>query len=164
MTAATYKNMDLKIPGHYKTGVLNGDDLIFFYYDICLDNLQGWPLAYDWETVVNEFNGLADIASCDKTDIPKQLVDNQIRFTVSQEKNSDNGSKSCAFFRHLRNAFAHYSVTRQGEWYFITDYSGTEKSMYGKIKASLLKEFCFRFFDIREKIINDMENATNPTI
>lgn len=96
--------MDFKIPDHYETGVLNGDDLIFFYYDIGLDNLQGWPLSYDWGTIVNEFKDLADIASCDKTDIPKQLVDNQIRFTVSQEKDSDNGSESCAFFRHLRNA------------------------------------------------------------
>lgn len=156
--------MDFKIPDHYETGVLNGDDLTFFYYDIGLDNLQGWPLSYDWEAVVNEFKDLVDIASCDKSDIPKQLVDNQIRFTVSQELDSDNGSNACAFFRHLRNAFAHYSVTRQGEWYFLSDYSDKGKSMYGKIKASLLKAFCFRFFDIREKILNDLENTNNPTI
>lgn len=156
--------MDFKIPGHHDTGVLNGDDLIFFYYDIGLDNLQGWPLSYDWEPVVNEYKDLVDIASCDKSDIPEQLMDNQIRFTVSTEKDSDNGSTTCAFFRHLRNAFAHYRVTRNGEWYILSDYSGKDKSMYGKIKASLLKEFCFRFFDLREKNINDMENANNPTI
>lgn len=154
--------MDFKIPGHHNTGVLNGDDLIFFYYDIGLDNLQGWPLSYDWEPVVNEYKDLVDIASCDKSDIPERLMDNQIRFTVSPKK--DNGSKTCAFFRHLRNAFAHYRVTRNGEWYILSDYSGKDKSMYGKIKASLLKEFCFRFFDLRDKILNDMENANNPTI
>ena len=165
MTAAPYiKTMDLTIPDHYETGVLNGDDLTFFYYDIGLDNLQGWPLCYDWDTVVKEFEDVVDITSCDKTDIPTQLVDNQIRFTVSQEKDSDNGSKSCAFFRHLRNAFAHYSVARQGEWYFLSDYSGKDRSMYGKIKASLLKDFCFRFFDMREKIQNDIDDANNPLI
>lgn len=155
--------MDFKIPDHNRNGVLIGDDLIFFYYDIGLDNLQGWPFAYDWETVINEFKDVLDISPCDKNDIPNQLVDNQIRFTVSQEKSSDNGSKSCAFFRHLRNAFAHYNVTRQGEWYFLSDYSGKEKTMYGKIKASLLKEFCFRFFDKRDKIQTVIENANNPT-
>lgn len=152
------------MPGHYESGVLNGDDLSFFYYDIGLDNLQGWPLAYDWEAVVNEYKDLVDIASCDKSDIPEQLTDNQIRFTVSPKKDLDNGSITCAFFRHLRKAFAHYRVIRNGEWYILSDYSGEDKSMYGKIKASLLKEFCFRFFDLREKILNDMGNANNPTI
>lgn len=156
--------MDFKIPNHYENGVLNGDDLIFFYYDIGLDNLQGWPLAYDWDIVIEEFKGQIDVASCDKADIPDDLQDNQIRFTVSADKSSDNDSKSSAFFRHLRNAFSHYKVSRQGDWFYLTDHSGKEKSMHGKINVELLKKFCFRFFDIREKIMNDMENANNPTL
>lgn len=156
--------MDFKISDHYENGVLNGDDLTFFYYDIGLDNLQGRPLAYDWDILIEEFKSQIDVASCDMADIPEDLLDNQIRFTVSAEKNSDNSSKACAFFRHLRNAFSHYRVSRQGEWFFLTDYSGNDKSMHGKIKAELLKKFCFRFFDIREKIMNDMEKANNPTL
>lgn len=49
--------MDFKIPNHHETGVLNGEDLTFFYYDIGLDNLQGWPKVYDWDAIVEEFRG-----------------------------------------------------------------------------------------------------------
>ena len=137
--------MDFKFPDHYELGVLNGDDLIFFYYDIGLDNLQGWPAAYDWDKVLEEFKDRVDITACAKSDIPAQLEDNKIRFTVSSQ---DSGSEASAFFRHLRNAFSHYRITRQGDWFF-------------KISSSLLKEFCSRFFDAREKILNDAENANN---
>lgn len=154
--------MDFKFPDHYELGVLNGDDLIFFYYDIGLDNLQGWPAAYDWDKVLEEFKDRVDIAACAKSDIPAQIEDNKIRFTVSSQ---DSGSEASAFFRHLRNAFSHYRITRQGDWFFITDYNEKSKpmykSMYGKISSSLLKAFCSRFFDAREKILNDAENANN---
>ena len=155
--------MDLKIPDHYKTGVLNGDDLTFFYYDIGSDNLQGWPEVYDWDIVVEEFKGLLDIDTCSSNQISNEFVQNRIRFTVSSQKCSDNGSKSAAFFRHLRNAFAHYHVVREGENYLLTD--GTNKTtMRGLVNAKLLKKFCFRFFDTREKILNNMENTNNSTI
>lgn len=147
--------MELKIPDHLKTGVLNGDDLTFFYYDIGLDNLQGWPLFYDWDTVVEEFKKELDIDACTSNQIGTQFVQNKIRFTVSSQKNSDNGSKSAAFFRHLRNAFAHYHIVREGENFVLTD--GTKKTtMRGLVKAELLKKFCFRFFDIREKILTNI--------
>lgn len=155
--------MDFNILDHYKTGELNGDDLKFFYYDIGLDNLQGWPEVYDWDTVVNEFEELLDIDTCTSNQINTEFVQNRIRFTVSSQKSIDNGSKSAAFFRHLRNAFAHYHVVREGENYLLTD--GTDKTtMRGLVNAELLKKFCFRFFDIREKILNDMESTYNPTI
>ncbi|MBQ8277169.1 MAG: hypothetical protein IJY00_01795 [Bacteroidaceae bacterium] len=156
--------MKFNIPGHHATGVLNGDDLIFFYYDIGLDNLKGWPLVYDWEVVVEEFKRELDIDACTSNQISTEFIQNRIQFTVSNQKNSDNGSKSSAFFRHLRNAFAHYQVVRKGENYILTD--GTKKSttMRGLVNAELLKRLCFRFFDFREKILNDMENANNPTI
>lgn len=155
--------MDFKISDHYETGVLNGDDLTFFYYDIGLDNLQSWPYAYNWDAIVEEFKVLLDIDACKATQIGTDFVQNKIRFTVSNRKDSDNSSKSAAFFRHLRNAFAHYHVVREDENYVLTD--GTKKTtMRGLVNAELLKKFCFRFFDDREKILNNMYNNSNPTI
>ena len=155
--------MDLSIPKHFTTGILNGDDLKFFYYDICLDTLQGWPLVYDWDSVVEEFKGQIDIDSCQSAQIPENFEQNKIRFTVSEEKAVDNVSKSAAFFRHLRNAFAHYYVVRKGKNYVLTD--GRENiTMRGLVDAELLKQFCFRFFDLREKTISDHENTTKSII
>lgn len=155
--------MDFKFPNHFETGELGGDDLTFFYYDIGLDNLQGWPLVYDWDAVVECFKGELDIDSCTSNQISTEFVQNKIRFTVSNRKNSDNGSNVAAFFRHLRNAFAHYHIVREGENYVLKD--GTNKTtMRGLVNAELLKKFCFKFFDTREKILNDMENTYNQII
>ena len=155
--------MDFRIPDHYETGALNGDDLTFFYYDIGLDNLQGWPNVYDWDAVVEEFRGLLDIDSCTAAKIGPEFVPNKIRFTVSNRKDSDNGSKSAAFFRHLRNGFAHYHIVREGENYVLSD-GKNNKTMRGLVNVELLKKFCIRFFAIREKIFNDIQDANNPTI
>ncbi len=155
--------MDYFIPEHFTTGVLNDEDLRFFYYDIGLDNNQGWPEVYDWNVIVKEFKGVLDIDACSAAQIDADLVPNKIRFTVSYQKNSDNGSKSVAFFRHLRNAFAHYRVVREGDNYVISD--GINKTtMWGLVNAELLKKFCFQFFDIREKLISDHENINNTTL
>lgn len=136
--SATFFNMDFSFPEHNTTGILNGNDLVFFYYDIGLDNLQGWPVVYDWDSVVDEFKGLLDIDSCTAAEIPSNLVTNKIRFTVSDDKNLDNGSKSAAFFRHLRNAFAHYSVVREGENYVLSDGKKTT-TMRGLVNVDLMK-------------------------
>ena len=158
--------MDFKFQEHFTSGSLNEADLAFFYYDIGLDHMQGLPVVYDWDKVVEEFKGQLDIASCASNQISDELVQNQIRFTVANQKNLDNNSKSAAFFRHLRNAFAHYHIVREGENYILTDRDRdkTKKlTMRGMVNAELLKNFCFKFFDVREKILNDMEDANNPT-
>lgn len=146
--------MDFSIPKHFTTGVLSGEDLQFFYYDICLDNFQDWPLIYDWDSVVAEFDSILDIDACTTAKIPQDFIPNQIRFTLS---NKDKNSKSAAFFRHLRNAFAHYHVTREGDNFVLTD-NAKNITMRGLVNAELLKTFCFRFFDFRENIINGYEN------
>lgn len=153
--------MDFSLPKHSTTGILSGDDLTFFYYDIGMDNLQGWPDVYDWDTVVEEFKGKLDIDACTQAQIDDDFVQNKIRFTVSNQKNSDNGSKSAAFFRHLRNAFAHYGVVREGDNYVLTD--GIKSiTMRGLVDAELFKNLCYKFFEIREKIINDSEDTNIP--
>lgn len=108
-----------------------------------------------------EFDDVLDIDTCTASEIPSSYTSNKIRFTVSNNINSDNGSKSAAFFRHLRNAFAHYSVVREGDNYVLSD--GKKKTtMRGLVSVELLKQFCFRFFDIREKIISDHDNTNHP--
>lgn len=153
--------MYFSFPKHVTTGILNHDDLIFFYYDIGLDNFQDWPKAYDWDIVVEEFKNELDIESCTSAQIDTDFVQNKIRFTVSNQKNSDNGSKSAAFFRHLRNAFAHYSVVREGENYILSD-GVKNTTLHGLVNVELLKKFCFRFFDIREKITKEFEDINYP--
>lgn len=154
--------MNFFIPEHCTNGTLNGDDLNFFYYDIGMENLQGWPEVYDWDSIVEEFEGILDIDSCTYVVIDDKLVQNKIRFTVSNQKDSDNGSKSAAFFRHLRNAFAHYQVVREGDNYILMDRIQNNITMRGLINAELLMKFCFRFFDMREKLISEHENNNNP--
>lgn len=156
--------MDFYIPDHHEIGILNGDDLIFFYYDIGLDNLQNCPLVYDWDIVVEEFKGELDIDTCISNQISTDFVQNRIRFTVSNQKRSDDGSKCAAFFRHLRNAFAHYHVVREGENYVLTDRTEKGTTMRGLVDAELLKRFCYRLFDERGKILNEIEKTNNPTI
>lgn len=143
--------MDFTIPKYYTTGVLNGDDLHFFYYDISLDYFQGWGDFYNWDLVVAEFKDKIDVDSCKPDEIPNDICPNTIRFTVSSRKDKDNGSKASAFFRHLRNSFAHFNISRLGENYILIDIdprSGVVMS--GNVNAELLKKMCFRFFDFRE--------------
>ncbi len=156
--------MDFSFPAHSTTGVLNGDDLTFFYYDIGLDNLQSWPDAYDWDSVVSEFKGRLDIEACTSDQMPKDFVPNTIRFTVPDNKSPGNESKAAAFFRHLRNVFAHYRVAREGDNYVLYDDNGHAPTMRGFVNTELLKRFCFSFFDLRDKIINDLEISNNPNI
>ncbi|MDE5683525.1 MAG: hypothetical protein K2I39_04865 [Muribaculaceae bacterium] len=155
--------MEFSFPKHFTTGFLSGDDLTFFYYDICQDHLQGWPQVYDWEAVVDEFKGRLDIDNCSSAHMDDEFVQNKIRFTVSNQKKSDNGSKAAAFFRHLRNAFANHSVVREGDNYDLTD--GTKNAtMRGLVNVKLLKEFCFKFFDYRERLTDKYDNINNPTL
>jgi len=150
--------MDFSLSKRNTKGVLNGDDLRFFYYDIGLDNLQSWPLMYDWDSVISEFSGIIDIEACSADEIPSEFVLNTIRFTVSDDKKFDNGSKSATFFRHLRNAFAHYNIVREGENYILKD-GESKTTMRGFINAELLEQFCFRFFDMRDKIMSDEDSS-----
>ena len=135
---------------HFTNGILNPDDLKFFYYDIGKENIEGTPFLYDWDAVVNEFSDVLDIDSCSKEQIDKEFVQNKIRFTISAKEKK---SKTAAFFRHLRNAFAHYRIERDGENYRLIDKDPQDAqiTMRGLVKAELLKKVCFSFFDQREK-------------
>lgn len=152
--------MDFTLRTNFTHGSLGGDDLTFFYYDIGQDHLQSWPKCYDWNAVVLKYKKSIDIQECDKKDIPDEFKDNVIRFYVSKSIQSDNGNIACAFFRHLRNAFSHYRIIRRKDYYDITDCNDKgEITMRGRVKADLLKEFCFCFFDQREEILKSIDNS-----
>lgn len=155
------KIMKFSFPKHYTTGLLGGDDLTFFYYDIGLDNFQGWPDIYDWDAITDEFKEVLDIDTCLPNEIDADFERNKIRFTVSSDEASRSASKSAAFFRHLRNAFSHYNIVREGDDFVLTDNNKKNMTMRGLVNADLLKKFCFRFFDEREAIINANEQSEN---
>lgn len=168
MTAAHNRciMMDFSFPEHCTTGVLNADDLKFFYYDIGLDNLQKWPDVYDWDSVISEFHELnVEVHESFIKENDKELILNKIKFYVYKPKNSPKKGEStaAAFFRHLRNAFAHYHIAREGENLVIFDKRGKRTTMIGLVNAELLKQFCFRFFDMRENIINNLEGSYSST-
>ena len=149
--------MNYQFPEYVGTGVLNGEDLVFFYYVIGLEKLQGLPFFYDWEAIVLKFENQLDIQTCERKSIPTQFADNQIRFTVSSKYDMDNDCEAAAFFRHLRNAFSHYRIYRDGKWFFFTDEnSHSQITMRGKVEVSLLIEFCCKLIDCPEnKVANN---------
>ena len=151
--------MDFNIPDHSSRGYLNYEDLSFFYYDIGLDNLAGLPNVYDWDAVMNQFAGVIDIDSCAEGQVPNEYQQNVIRFTLCA---GDNGSKSSALFRHLRNAFSHYRINREGDNFTLTDQISGGLTMRGLINAELLKKICFKFFEQRDAILNNLEDIKEP--
>jgi len=134
---------------HFTIGVLNPEDLTFFYYDIGKGHLENTPFN-DWDTVVNEFSGVLDIDTCTKDQVDEDFIQDKIRFTASMQGNEEE-PKAVALFRHLRNAFAHYHIVREGENYCLIDKRGEQVNMRGLVKAEILKDFCFRLLDQGEK-------------
>jgi hypothetical protein len=149
-------SFDFTLPKRPNLSALGVDDIRFFYYDIGIDHALEWPTIYDWGAVVDQFKGRLDISSCAASEIPDEetIKPNTIRFNTSTLKTSDNKSDAAAFFRHLRNAFCHYRIHREGEFFYMTDNNEKRDTMRGYVDAELLKEFCFKFFDQRERIID----------
>lgn len=130
-----------------EVGRLDPLDLKFFYYDIGLYNFEEMPLLNDWAKIHSSFQDkIKAIPLYSNEEIEKDFIDNQIKFRVAHDY--DKGNEVIAFFRHLRNAFSHYSIVKVGEWLLITDKnSAGVLTMRGKIDIKLLKDFCFAFFD-----------------
>ena len=146
-----------KKPPHEK---LLPEDLKFFYYDIAYETQLGEPRFYDWKKVLSEFSGLIEVECCDQSKISNQLTDNKIQYTIS---NDDSGEAE-AFFRHLRNSFAHFSIFRDGEFFIIQDSNGKKLTMNGKINAELLVQFCYRLKDLHSEFLDNITQNQQPTI
>lgn len=134
-------------------GVLAPEDLHFFYYDVGLDSLTGIPSIYEDNEDVLSFidSKKLEIKVVEQSILPTSFQDGHIYFI--QEKCDK--SKYDAFFRHLRNAFSHYHIAHQGDFFLMNDYHDkacNEMTMIGKIKCEDLMNLCFLLFGQREKV------------
>lgn len=147
-------------------GSLTGEDLLFFYNSVGMEVLQDYPLIYDWSKAVEEFqNRIKFIAIKGNPKISGELIENTISFHINNSPKSDKGLSAPAFFRHLRNAFAHYRIIRNGEWYIITDINTKGKiTMKGKVKTKDLFDFCFRLYELKENFIDNHKITDHKNI
>ena len=144
-------------------GVLSPDDLRFFYYDIATDNIIGFSKIYEWDDNVISFleTNKLTIEDCDI--IEDNVDNNTIIFTIIKDKDKEGNdieTKPQAFFRHLRNAFAHYNIKRDNDFFYIRDINDNKTKMLGVINCDLLKQFCFLFLDQREALLQSLDNQT----
>lgn len=134
-------------------GILSAEDLGFFYYDIGIDVLTGYPSVYVKDNRINDFMDKRNltIEAVERDAIPNVFEANKIFFV----KGENDSSNEDAFFRHLRNAFAHYHITRKNDFFYMKDYFSNHNrqvSMIGMIKCVDLKKLCFMYFDQREQL------------
>lgn len=139
-------------------GVLSPDDLHFFYYDIGIDNESCMPVLYEENEEVKRYidSKHLTIEIVERSNLPTDFQDGVIMFTT----NGCDKSKIDALFRHLRNAFSHYHIKRQGEYFLMNDYyydkKGNGMSMIGKIKCKDLFDYCYLLFKQRESYIDNV--------
>ena len=132
-----------KIP---QRGMLSPNEVHFFYYDVMREMDGSFRVIYEWDKEIEKFLNEKGI----KVEVKEkgtifQNVDKNIVFFSTYQ----NESKPIAFFRHLRNAFAHHRITHWGEFLHIEDIQGNDITMKGLIKYQDLKELCVLFFDQR---------------
>ncbi len=127
-------------------GLLSNKDLHFFYYDIASDELTGASVVYDWSEEVQSFiekKGL--IIEVKDGTLPPEFEEGTIFYKLK----SPDESKAMAFFRHLRNAFAHYQVNRYNNDYYMKDVNThlqrPVNTMIGRINCDDLQELCHLF-------------------
>jgi hypothetical protein len=135
-----------------KNGILDPEQLHFFYYDIARDTIDSRQKCYCWNKKVEEFleTKKLDIHEVRLEDLQSEEVEtlkDAIHFTVPKGK-----SKSIAFFNHLRNAFAHFRIRKwDSDSVAMEDInSKRQKTMVGRIKYEDLKQLWFIFFDQAE--------------
>ena len=133
-------------------GVLAPEDLRFFYYDVALNHLSGGSAMYERNDKVKSFMNNKDLIIDEKeqAELPNDFETNRIYFTVNEKLD---GSIDGALFRHMRNAFAHYNIRCQGEFFFMKDFETGKQikmTMIGKVRCEDLHQFCFLLFDQRK--------------
>lgn len=123
-------------------GILSPEDLKLFYYEVGLSSQMGQTEIYDWNKEIDEFLKKVGVVVnvCPDGTITNQYVSNTISISLSKGE-----SKGVAFFRHLRNAFAHYHIQRFGDYFYLKDASGNKITMIGCIKIEDLKSLILLF-------------------
>lgn len=129
-------------------GILSRDELIFFYYDIVTQNEDSRILGCEWN------QGIQDFVNSQGLDIQvftsKTLVEKFENNTICYFKRKVE-PEVMAFFRHLRNAFAHLQIQKYGDYLYIKDIDQQNKvTMIGKVKFEDLRDLCFVIFKQNE--------------
>ena len=129
-------------------GILSPNEVHFFYYDVMRDMGDNTQAIYEWNDEIEKFlNGTGiKVEVMEKGTIPQTVEKDVMFFSTAQDE-----SKPKAFFRHLRNAFAHHQIVHCGEYLQCEDIQGNDFTMKGLVKFQDLKELCFLFFDQRTK-------------
>lgn len=141
--------MELKIPP-LENGVLDPDDVKFFYYSVGIENNDSLMAVVNWsdvEAFAKEKGINVSELQCEDDNI----ANGEIKLTTLSAKR-ENFSES--LIRHLRNAFSHYRIVRIGDNYRIRDYNGQTLSMIGNVNAEALKEVVLHIIDTKEKFRN----------
>ena len=150
-------------------GKLSPKDLSLFYYDICFDKEDGFSLLYEWSDAVQSFLDINKITIEDRDikTLPKTFDNNCIFFEMCS---NDKENKAVAFFRHLRNAFSHYNIGDDGDFFLMKDFyfeksKPTDQTMIGKISKKLFYELMNIFFKQKEKLHDNFDKEYyNPNI
>ena len=149
-------NFDFSCLKDHYSGLLSPEDVFLFYYDIGIDVETGNSVIYNWDHDVEKY--LADnkivIDDCNMDEIPCQVSENQIFFSLCKE---DESNKAISFFRHLRNAFSHYHIGLSGDFYNIKDTlsDGKTVTMIGKIHRDAFKCLLEVFYKQKSKAEDD---------
>ena len=133
-------------------GMLSPNEVHFFYYDVMRDMGDKTQVIYEWKGEIEKFlnKKRIQVEVMEKGTITQNVDKNVVLFSTYQ-----NESKPIAFFRHLRNAFAHHRITHWGEFLHIEDVQGNDITMKGLIKYQDLKELCCLFFNQRASFESD---------
>lgn len=153
-------NIGLQCLQEQSAGLLSKEDLHFFYYDISVCVLTGVSAIFNWDVEVDEYISSKSIIvdNVDLVNVPTCYIENTVLFYVEDRKES----KAMSFFRHLRNAFSHYRISRYNDEYFIKDMyedksnSGEDihriNTMVGRIKCEDLHQLCYLFMKQKERL------------
>lgn len=142
-------------------GILRPDDLHFFYYDIGLNDLERTPIIYTLDDKIRTFLDSKGITldpqrNSRNTILPRYIEKDKMSFLYNTNETAEE-----AFFRHLRNAFAHYRISRNGDYFEMMDINprNAEKvTMIGNVNCENLKEIYFLFKDQSVKYEESLKN------
>ena len=145
-------------------GQLPPDYVKLFYYDICFDKETDYHHFYVWNQEVKDYlkNHNAIIEPKNEKDMPTSVNENEIFITFAKK---DNKNEAVALFRHLRNAFSHFSIGYDGRFICLKDHYIPNKNkpkeivitMIGKIDWVIFKGLMDIFFR-QKNLIEDKMN------
>jgi hypothetical protein len=145
-------------------GLLSPDDVRLFYYDIAFDGEKNNLFPYVWNAEVQSYVDREEIIveEKEKKDIPQCFAENTIFMTVN-----DNEDKAMALFRHLRNAFSHYRINRNGDWLLAKDHpngNANELTMIMKIDSKYFYNIISLLFKQKAQAEEEYNKLMNPEI